>query len=85
MPMPVDPITRRKLVLVRQLYQQAEKQSSLPHSSVSRIMAIIGFDLTVETLLKAIVGALMKLRLKPTSVGVESRSRIWRDHTAGVS
>ena len=58
MPIPVDEITRRKLILVRQLYQQAEKQSGSRHSIVSRIMAIIIFDLKIETLLKVIVEAL---------------------------
>jgi hypothetical protein len=58
MPIPVDEITRRKLILVRQLYQQAEKQSGSRHSIISRIMAVIGFDLTIETLLKVIVEAL---------------------------
>jgi len=58
MPIPIDEITRRKLILVRQIYQQAEKQSSSHHSIISRIMAVIGFDLTIETLLKVIVEAL---------------------------
>jgi len=54
----MDPITRRKLILVKQLYQQAEKQSNLQHSISIRIMSVIGFDLAIETLLKVIVGVL---------------------------
>ena len=58
MPVPIDPIARRKLILVKQLYQQAEKQSGLQHSISNRIMSVIGFDLAVETLLKVIIVAL---------------------------
>ena len=58
MPVPIDSIARRKLVLIRQLYQQAEKQSGLQHSISSRIMSVIGFDLAVETLLKVVIAAL---------------------------
>lgn len=58
MPVPIDPITRRKLILVKQLYQQAVVQSASQHSIISRIISVIGFDLAVETVLKAIVGSL---------------------------
>lgn len=60
MPMPirVDPITHKKLILVKQLYQQAVVQSASQHSIVGRIMSVIGFDLAVETVLKAVVGSL---------------------------
>ena len=58
MPIPVDPITRKKLILVKQLYQQAVVQSTSQHSVVSRIMSVIVFDLTIETVLKAVVGSL---------------------------
>ncbi|MGB8647543.1 MAG: hypothetical protein WCF84_20080 [Anaerolineae bacterium] len=34
---------------------------------------------------KRIQEVLMKLRLKPTSVGIGSRPRIWHERTAGVS
>lgn len=62
MPIAIDPITRRKLILVKQLYHQAEKQSGLPYSISNRIMSVIGFDLTVETLLKVIVSTLDRRR-----------------------
>ncbi len=58
MPISVDPITHRKLILVKQLYQQAVVQSASHHSFVSRIMSVIGFDLAVETVLKVVVGSL---------------------------
>jgi hypothetical protein len=53
-----DVITRKKLILVRQLYQRAIIQADARHSYVDRIMALIGFDLTIETILKAIVSSL---------------------------
>jgi len=58
MPIPIDAITRKKLILVKQLYQQAVVQSASQHSIISRILAIIGFDLAIETVLRAIVGSL---------------------------
>jgi len=58
MPIPIDPITHRKLILVKQLYQQAVVQSASQHSFVGRIMSVIGFDLAIETVLKAVVGSL---------------------------
>jgi hypothetical protein len=58
MPIPLDDITRKKLILVRQLYQRAILQAESLHSYVDRIMAVIGMDLANETVLKAVVGAL---------------------------
>jgi hypothetical protein len=58
MPVPIDAITRKKLILVKQLYQQAVVQSASQHSIISRILSVIGFDLAVETVLRAIVGSL---------------------------
>jgi hypothetical protein len=57
MPIILDVITRKKLILVRQLYQRAVLQAEAKHSYVDRIMALIGFDLTNETVLKAVVSA----------------------------
>lgn len=54
----LDPITQRKLVLARQIYQRALIQAQLKHSYADRILAVIGFDLATESVLKAIVGAL---------------------------
>lgn len=51
----VDPITHKKLLLVKQLYQHAVIQSESQKSYVGRIMSLIGFDLAVETILKVVV------------------------------
>jgi hypothetical protein len=58
MPIPLDVITRKKLILVRQIYQRAVIQSDALHSDFDRIMSLIAFDLANETALKAVVGAL---------------------------
>lgn len=59
MPVRIDPITQKKLVLVKQLYQHAVVQSSsAQHSVVSAVLSVIGFDLAIETSLKVVVGAL---------------------------
>lgn len=58
MTIPLDVITRKKLILVRQLYQRAVLLTAAQHSYVDRIMALIGFDLTIETVLKSVVGSL---------------------------
>lgn len=57
MPVTLDVITRKKLILVRQIYQRAVLQAEAQHSYVDRILSLIGFDLSNETLLKAVVGA----------------------------
>lgn len=53
-----DDITRKKLILVRQLFQRATLQAEAKHSYVDRILALIGFDLATETILKVVVSAL---------------------------
>lgn len=58
MPITVDTITYKKLTLVKQLYQQAVVQSTSLYSVTGRIMSVIGFDIAVETVLKAIVSSL---------------------------
>jgi hypothetical protein len=58
MTIPLNVITRKKLLLVRQLYQRAVLQAETEHSDVDRIMSVIGLDLTNETTLKAIVSSL---------------------------
>ena len=66
MTVPLDEITQRKIVLAKQLYEQATTQSAsqLP---ISRILGVIGLDLANETLLRATVGA-----LEPTKTPSES-------------
>ena len=58
MNLPANPVTHKKLVIVRQLFESASIQASSRYSPVSRIMAVIGFDLAVEKILKAIVSSL---------------------------
>lgn len=70
MTIPIDLITRKKLILVKQLYQQAVVQSESQHSYVGRILSLIGFDLAAETALKTIAAALMPA--KPPADGFQS-------------
>jgi hypothetical protein len=58
MPITLDSITRKQLILVRQLYQRALLQAEVRHSYVDKILALIGFDFTNESVLKAVVCAL---------------------------
>ena len=53
-----DQITHKKLILIKQMYQRATILSSREHNMVDRIMALVGFDLTVETVLKAVINSL---------------------------
>lgn len=53
----IDQITRRKLILVKQIYQNALVQSTAAHSAVNRILSIIAFDLANETILKAVISS----------------------------
>jgi len=55
MAIPIDSITRKKLIIVKQIYQTAVIQSASRHNVTSRLLAVIGFDLAVETLLGVIV------------------------------
>lgn len=54
----LDAIARRRLMLVKQLYQRAVLEAERTTSSVSQILAVIGFDLALETALKAVVSSL---------------------------
>lgn len=53
-----DQITNKKLILIKQMYRRAVILSSREHSMVDRIMALIAFDLTVETVLKTVIVSL---------------------------
>jgi hypothetical protein len=55
MPLSLDHITQKKLVFVTQLYQRALLQAQSQHSYVDRVIAVIEFDLTIETVLKIVV------------------------------
>src|SRR5688500_12204978 len=61
-PLPIDVITRRRLLLVKQVFQQALVQAGARQRPVRRIMAVIGFDLANETALKAVAEALYTVR-----------------------
>ena len=50
-----DQITNKKLILIKQMYRRAVILSSREHSMVDRIMALIAFDLTIETVLKTVI------------------------------
>ena len=58
MPVQLDVITRKKLILIRRLYQRAILQAEARHSQIDRILSLITFDLSNETMLKTIVTAL---------------------------
>jgi hypothetical protein len=52
-----DPITLRKLAVVKQLYNHGVAQAS-HHAVFARIIAVIAFDLASETVLRVAVGTL---------------------------
>lgn len=53
-----DQVTRKKLILIKQIYQRATILSNIEHSIIDRIMALIAFDLTVESVLKTTISSL---------------------------
>ena len=61
----LDSITAKKLILVKQLYQQAILQSASQYSTIKRILGVIGFDLAIETLLKTVVMAFDSSKVPP--------------------
>jgi hypothetical protein len=59
-----DPITFRKLTIAKQIYLDATRQpSSL--SAVARIIAVVEYDLAIETALKAVLGSLQPAKVPP--------------------
>jgi len=58
MTIPFDPITQKKLVLVKQLHHQAVVRTHSPSGIVARIIGLICFDLSVETVLKTAISCL---------------------------
>src|SRR5688572_8219320 len=50
----MDINTRKKLIIVKQIYQRALTQTKFTHRDVDRMLAVIGFDLANETILKAV-------------------------------
>lgn len=67
MPVALDLITHKALILIKQIYQRAVIQSGSHHSDVDRILSLISFDLANETLLKNAITA------------VDSRAKITSD------
>ncbi len=63
----LDQITHRKLVLTKQLFNSALVQAAASHSQVSKIIALISFDLANETAMKAVIGALDASKTPPDS------------------
>lgn len=58
MAIPLDDIARKKLILVKQLYQQGVVLASHTHTGVRRIISVVVFDVAIEGCLKAIVASL---------------------------
>ena len=54
----IDVVTRKKLILVKQMYHRALIESKARHSPVARIFSVVGFDLANETILKTVVSAI---------------------------
>jgi len=61
----IDLITRKKLILTKQLYQQAIIQSKSHHSDVNRLISVIEFDAAIESLLKSILWTLDSSKTPP--------------------
>lgn len=61
----IDLITRKKLILIKQLYQQAIIQSKSHHSDVNRLISIIEFDAAIESFLKSIIWSLDPSKTPP--------------------
>jgi hypothetical protein len=72
-PRTADAITRRKLAISKQVYLEGSRQRAKT-SSVGRLLAVVGYDLAVETALKAAIRFLdPKVSLKgdfPHIIGV---------------
>lgn len=58
MAFPIDDLTRKKLALLKQLYQRGIVQSSSDYSTVNRILSVIGFDLAIENVLRTVISTL---------------------------
>ena len=69
MSLPVDAITNKRLVLVKQLYQQGI-QSSSAYGPARRILAVVEFDLASETAMKTVVSSLTRIHRRTPMDGV---------------
>jgi hypothetical protein len=59
MSVPSDPITMKRLVLVKALFNQAQTHAQSTQSAVKRLTAVIEFDLAIETALKAVLYSIL--------------------------
>jgi len=59
---PPDLLTLRKLAIVRQVYLTATRQRGQP-TAVSRLIAVVEYDLAIETVLKSVLAALQRRAL----------------------
>jgi hypothetical protein len=64
-----DFITKKTLVLIKQIYQRAVVQSALQHSDVDKILSLISFDLAIETVLKLAIMAVSPRTQLPPNLG----------------
>lgn len=71
MPISIDEVTRRKLAIVKQVYQQAFIQSSPQNSFVAKLMSVLGFDLAIEAMLKTVISAVNPSK-SPSDAGFNS-------------
>ena len=61
----IDLITRKKLILIKQLYNEAVIQSKAHHSDIHRLISVIEFDAAIESLLKSIFYSLDSSKTPP--------------------
>jgi hypothetical protein len=60
MTLPLDQVTLNKLVFIKQLFNHGIALSTVPRSPFRRTLAIISFDLSVETYLRVIIQSIDK-------------------------
>jgi hypothetical protein len=58
MPIPLSAPTRKKLILAKQLYRRAFRHATTLHSKLDGLLAVVIFDLAIETVLKGVVASL---------------------------
>jgi len=63
MPIKIDQTTQNKLFLVKQIFQQAEIHASAHQNVIRRALAVIEFDLAIDTMLKVVIIALKPIKL----------------------
>lgn len=66
MPIPLRDTHRQNLMLIRQIFDRAIKQSERPYGFADGILALIGFDLANESAIKAVYSAVSGRPQPPT-------------------